>query len=132
MLLARERFQQGLLLLLAAGCWLLLLLCLIAGTLWTTHARTHSLVSSGSSGRSWVTMQRFPDNILTGNAYGFALGMHCKDMDNAMEAILTPHPDGTHPPTHPHKRSTRHGAAPASNREQGARGRGQLLWLECD
>ena len=40
-------------------------------------------------------MQRFPDNILTGNAYGFALGMHCKDMDNAMEVILSPHADGT-------------------------------------
>ena len=42
-----------------------------------------------------VTMQRFPDNILTGNAYGFALGMHCKDMNNAMEVILAPHEDGT-------------------------------------
>lgn len=42
-----------------------------------------------------VTMQRFPDNILTGNAYGFALGMHCKDMDNAMAVICSPHADGT-------------------------------------
>ena len=33
---------------------------------------------NGSSGRSWVTMQRFPDNILTGDAYGFSLGHHCK------------------------------------------------------
>jgi 3-hydroxyisobutyrate dehydrogenase len=40
---------------------------------------------NGSSGRSWVTMQRFPDNILTGKPYGFALGMHCKDMENAMD-----------------------------------------------
>ena len=36
---------------------------------------------NGSSGRSWVTMQRFPDNILTGKPYGFALGMHCKFWD---------------------------------------------------
>lgn len=50
---------------------------------------------NGSSGRSWVTMQRFPDNILTGNAYGFALGLHCKDMENAMRVIRMPHADGT-------------------------------------
>ena len=42
---------------------------------------------NGSSGRSWVTMQRFPDNILTGKPYGFALGMHCKDMENAMDLV---------------------------------------------
>jgi 3-hydroxyisobutyrate dehydrogenase len=50
---------------------------------------------NGSSGRSWVTMQRFPENILTGDAYGFALGMHCKDMENALRAIREPHADGT-------------------------------------
>ena len=49
---------------------------------------------NGSSGRSWVTMQRFPDNICTGDPYGFALGMHCKDMENAMALIRAPHPDG--------------------------------------
>jgi 3-hydroxyisobutyrate dehydrogenase-like beta-hydroxyacid dehydrogenase len=42
---------------------------------------------NGSSGRSWVTMQRFPDNILTADPYGFALGMHCKDMENAMDVV---------------------------------------------
>ena len=45
---------------------------------------------NGSSGRSWVTMQRFPDNILTGDAYGFALAMHCKDLENALRAIREP------------------------------------------
>ena len=40
-----------------------------------------------SSGRSWVTMQRFPDNILTGDPYGFALGMHIKDMNNALQVV---------------------------------------------
>jgi 3-hydroxyisobutyrate dehydrogenase len=50
---------------------------------------------NGSSGRSWCTMQRFPDNILTGDAYGFALGLHCKDMENAMRLIRAPHEDGT-------------------------------------
>lgn len=28
---------------------------------------------NGSSGRSWVTMQRFPDHILTGKPYNFTL-----------------------------------------------------------
>jgi len=51
---------------------------------------------NGSSGRSWVTMQRFPENILTGDPYGFALDMHCKDMENALRAIREPHADGTH------------------------------------
>ena len=41
------------------------------------------------------SMQRFPDNVLTGDAYGFALGMHCKDMENALLAIRAPHADGT-------------------------------------
>mmetsp|Transcript_50722 Transcript_50722/g.84077 ORF Transcript_50722/g.84077 Transcript_50722/m.84077 type:complete len:121 (+) Transcript_50722:614-976(+) len=50
---------------------------------------------NSSSGRSWVTMQRFPENILTGEAYGFALGHHCKDMENAMRAIRAPLADGT-------------------------------------
>ena len=40
-------------------------------------------------------MQRFPDNILTGDPYGFALGMHCKDMENAMRVVREPHTDGT-------------------------------------
>lgn len=44
---------------------------------------------NGSSGRSWVTMQRFPDNVLTGDPYGFAIGLHCKDMRNAM-GVVTP------------------------------------------
>jgi 3-hydroxyisobutyrate dehydrogenase len=42
---------------------------------------------NGSSGRSWVTMQRFPDNILTGDPYGFSLGMHIKDMNNALQVV---------------------------------------------
>jgi len=48
---------------------------------------------NGSSGRSWVTMQRFPDNVTTGKPYGFALGMHCKDMDNALRASRMPAAD---------------------------------------
>lgn len=50
---------------------------------------------NGSSGRSWVTMQRFPDNVTTGKPYGFALGMHCKDMDNALRAVQRPAPDAS-------------------------------------
>ena len=50
--------------------------------------------SYGCNGRARST-QRFPDNILTGDPYGFALGLHCKDMENAMRAIRAPHADGT-------------------------------------
>ena len=50
---------------------------------------------NGSSGRSWVTMQRFPDNILTGDPYGFALAMHLKDMNNALECITADGNGGT-------------------------------------
>ena len=39
-------------------------------------------------------MHMFPAGRTVGNAYGFALGMHCKDMENAMEAIRAPHSDG--------------------------------------
>ena len=62
------------------------------------RARAHpgcSLLTQSLFCARRVTMQRFPDNILTGNAYGFALGMHCKDMDNAMAVICAPHADGT-------------------------------------
>jgi hypothetical protein len=33
---------------------------------------------NGSSGRSWATLQRFPDNICTSQPYNFSLGLHCK------------------------------------------------------
>lgn len=39
---------------------------------------------SQSSGRSWATMQRFPDHVFTGEPYGFALGLHRKDTENAL------------------------------------------------
>ena len=42
---------------------------------------------NASSGRSWATMQRFPDNILTGDRYGFSLGLHCKDAKNALRIL---------------------------------------------
>eukprot|EP00941_MAST-03F_sp_MAST-3F-sp1_P003781 g3781.t1 len=43
---------------------------------------------SGSSGRNWGTMQRFPDNILTGkHDYGFALGLHAKDVRTAIRML---------------------------------------------
>ena len=49
------------------------------------HAALRAI--NGSSGRSWCTLQRFPENVLTGEPYRFALGMHCKDMANAMELL---------------------------------------------
>lgn len=39
---------------------------------------------SQSSGRSWATMQRFPEHILPGKPYDFAMGLLCKDVDNAV------------------------------------------------
>ena len=38
-----------------------------------------------SSGRSWVTLQRMPEHVLTrGFDYGFSLGLLCKDVDTCM------------------------------------------------
>ena len=41
-----------------------------------------------SSGRSWVSQQRFPDHVLSRTFdYGFSFGLHCKDVDNFEEMI---------------------------------------------
>jgi len=32
-------------------------------------------------------MQRFPDNILPDDPYGFSLGLHCKDITNALKVV---------------------------------------------
>lgn len=41
-----------------------------------------------SSGRNWGTMQRYPDNILTGKYdYGFSLGLHAKDVRTAIRML---------------------------------------------
>ena len=41
-----------------------------------------------SSGRSWVTKQRYPDNILTGKYdYGFSYDLHRKDILTFMDSI---------------------------------------------
>ena len=42
---------------------------------------------NSSSGRSLVTEKRFPINVVGGEAYGFKLGMHCKDMENALQTV---------------------------------------------
>lgn len=41
-----------------------------------------------SSGRSWVSQQRFPDHVLSRTFdYGFSLGLHCKDVGTFEEMI---------------------------------------------
>eukprot|EP00756_Hemistasia_phaeocysticola_P025016 Hpha_TRINITY_DN15984_c2_g1::TRINITY_DN15984_c2_g1_i1::g.72847::m.72847/K00020/mmsB, HIBADH; 3-hydroxyisobutyrate dehydrogenase len=52
---------------------------------------------SESSGRSWATMQRFPDHVLTGEPYGFALGLHRKDVENALLLFEGGNADGIAP-----------------------------------
>jgi 3-hydroxyisobutyrate dehydrogenase len=43
-----------------------------------------------SSGRSWSSMQRMPDNILTRKFdYGFSLGLHRKDVESAYSLMQT-------------------------------------------
>ena len=41
-----------------------------------------------SSGRSWVSQQRFPDHVLSRTFdYGFSFGLHCKDVSTFEEMI---------------------------------------------
>jgi 3-hydroxyisobutyrate dehydrogenase len=41
-----------------------------------------------SSGRSWVSQQRFPDHVLSRTFdYGFSFGLHCKDVGTFEEMI---------------------------------------------
>ena len=69
---------------------------LLAINLWSSSEAISTLVKFGitpekalqainnSSGRSWVTQQRFPDHILTGTYdYGFSLDLLKKDVDTA-------------------------------------------------
>jgi 3-hydroxyisobutyrate dehydrogenase len=43
---------------------------------------------NNSSGRNWATMQRYPDNILTGKYdYGFSYNLHKKDILTFMDNV---------------------------------------------
>ena len=44
---------------------------------------------NGSSGRSWATLQRIPDNVLSRNFdYNFSLELLAKDVNTCTEGIL--------------------------------------------
>ena len=54
---------------------------------------------NNSSGRSWVTQQRFPDHIITGTYdYGFSLDLLKKDVDTA-KSICQEHSHMQNPTT---------------------------------
>ena len=45
---------------------------------------------NNSSGRNWATLQRYPDNILTGKYdYGFSYKLHKKDVLTFLDSIET-------------------------------------------
>eukprot|EP00656_Telonema_subtile_P056576 TRINITY_DN9069_c0_g1_i1.p1 TRINITY_DN9069_c0_g1~~TRINITY_DN9069_c0_g1_i1.p1 ORF type:complete len:344 (+),score=97.71 TRINITY_DN9069_c0_g1_i1:132-1163(+) len=73
---------------------------LLATNLWAVSEGIHTLVKYGvdpteackaistSSGRSWVTQQRFPDHVLPGSFdYDFSLELLKKDVDTAIKLI---------------------------------------------
>ena len=84
---------------------------LLAINLWSSSEGVSTLVKFGitpekaleainsSSGRSWVTQQRFPDHIITGTYdYGFSLDLLKKDVDTA-KSICQEHSHMQNPTT---------------------------------